>query len=405
MKFTAFGLEQGIIEGIEAMGFKDTTPIQEKTIPLILQGKDVIASAQTGTGKTAAFLIPVINSIISKKSNNKIKAMIIVPTRELALQIDQHLEGISYYTGISSIPVYGGRDGSSFVTEKQALISGTDIVVCTPGRIIAHLNMQYVDLSDLSCLILDEADRMLDMGFYDDIVKIISFLPKDRQNLMFSATMPKNIRDLARLILRNPEEINIALTRPVEKILQLAYMLYENQKLPLLKTVLMSEQLKSALIFCTTRSSAKNVSKELNKLGIDAEDIHSDLEQKEREQVLNKFKHRQIPVLVATDILSRGIDVENIDLVINYDVPADVEDYVHRIGRTARAENDGVAITLITEKDQHKFSEIEKLLNKTIHKAKLPLDLGEAPEYKPHERKRKVRRTYGRGRKNTRKKN
>jgi len=322
--------------------------------------------------------------------------MIIVPTRELALQIDQQMDGFSYYTPISSIAVYGGSDGKTFIQEKQALIEGADVVVCTPGKIIAHLNQEYVNIDDLEYLILDEADRMLDMGFYDDIVKIISHLPENRINLMFSATMPDKIRQLARKVLTKPLEINIAMSKPAEKILQQAYVIYEEQKLPLIKTILKGKKMKSVLVFCSTKKSTRDVARLLNKNKIHAEEIHSDLEQKERETVLQKFRSKQINILVATDIISRGIDIEDIELIINYDVPNEGEDYIHRIGRTARAETEGIALTFIAKEEQYKFQRIEKLLGKAVRKADVPKELGETPEYRTGSYKGKSgKKNYG----------
>lgn len=383
MKFDEFGFDLRLTEGIQAIGYINATPIQEQTIPIILSGKDLIGSAQTGTGKTAAFLLPVINNIITAEHSNFIKALVILPTRELAVQIDQQMEGFSYYTPVSSIAVYGGTDGASFSREKQSLIDGTDVVICTPGRMIAHLNQEYVDFSHLQYLILDEADRMLDMGFYEDIMQIISYIPKTRQNIMFAATMPKLIRELARKILVNPLEINIAISKPAEKILQIAYVVFDNQKIPMVKQFLHTKKLRSVLIFCSTKSNTKQLSRELKQEKLNVAEIHSDIEQTSREQVLLDFKNRKINILVATDILSRGIDVEDIDLVINFDVPNDGEDYIHRIGRTARAESDGVAITFVNQKEQHKFGEIEKLLEQEVHKGVVPIQFGEAPAYEP----------------------
>ncbi len=387
MRFSDFNFDPGVNEGIDAIGFDTPTPIQEQAIPLIMEGHDVIASAQTGTGKTAAFLLPIIHKVISKKHDEHIKALVIVPTRELAVQIDQQMEGFSYFTPVSSIAVYGGTGGGSFATEKQALSVGADVIIGTPGRLIAHLNMGYVKLKDLDYLILDEADRMLDMGFYDDIMKIISFLPERRQNLMFSATMPAKIRTLAKQVLYKPKEINIAISKPAENILQLAYVVYATQKIPLVKHILQTKALRSVLVFCSTKLNTKNVAKALKNAGLAVAEIHSDLDQSRREEVIIKFKSRKIHILVATDILSRGIDIEDIDMVINYDVPNDGEDYIHRIGRTARAESDGVAITLISEEEQKDFLAIENLLETTVHKAKTPLSIGETPEYKPARKK------------------
>ncbi len=384
MKFTEFGLDSRILEAIEIMGYKEPSPVQEKAIPAIMDGKDIIASAQTGTGKTAAFLLPVIHRLInSKKKGRTIKALVIVPTRELALQIDQQMDGFSYYTPISSIAVYGGSDANTFIKEKQALIEGADVVICTPGKMIAHLNQEYVNIQDLEYLVLDEADRMLDMGFFEDIVKIVSFLPKTRSNLMFAATMPDKIRQLARKVLVNPLEVNIAVSKPAENILQQAYIVYEEQKLGLIKTILQGKKLNSIIVFCSTKKNTKQVAKMLVKHKFNAEEIHSDLDQKEREEVLLGFRNKKINILVATDIISRGIDIEDIDLIINYDVPNEGEDYIHRIGRTARAASEGVAITFVNKDEQYKFQRIEKLLGSEIRKEALPEGLGEAPSYNP----------------------
>lgn len=376
------------------MGYENATPVQEQVIPPILAGKDIIASAQTGTGKTAAFLLPIINKLITTPhEEHHINCMIIVPTRELAVQIAQAMEGISYFTDVSSIAVYGGGDGTSFTTEKKALSTGVDMVICTPGRMIAHLNMGYVKLGDLRYLILDEADRMLDMGFSDDLNKIISFLPKNRQNLMFSATMPTKIRDLARKILHEPVEINIAISKPPEKIKQEAFVVYEPQKPPLVKHILKSKDFGSIIVFCSKKQNVKLLTRELKRSNFSVEEIHSDLEQEQREKVLLDFKNKKLKILVATDILSRGIDIEDIDLVINYDVPNDGEDYVHRIGRTARAASEGTAYTFITEKEQGKFGRIEQLLGKEVPKAQVPEQFGPTPEYAPS----KHREQGGRG--------
>jgi superfamily II DNA/RNA helicase len=400
LNFKEFGLHETLVEGIEATGYENATPVQEKVIPLILAGRDLIASAQTGTGKTAAYLLPIINLLLKTHSDDQINALVIVPTRELAIQIAQNLEGLSYYTSISSIAVYGGGDGSNFTTEKQALSRGADIVICTPGRMISHLNMGYVKLKGLKYLVLDEADRMLDMGFYDDLMKILSFLPPQRQNLLFSATMPEKIRELARKILHNPEEINIAISKPPAKIVQEAYVLYEAQKIPLITYLLKGRTEQSVLIFCSKKQAVKQLSRELKRARFNIEEIHSDLTQSAREQVMLDFRSRRLKILVATDIISRGIDIDNIDLVINYDVPNDGEDYIHRIGRTARAETDGTAYTFISEKEQNKFAIIEQLLGSPVNKGKIPDSFGPVPEYEP----RKGGRSKGRFKPHFRKK-
>ncbi len=384
MNFTEFGFDERLFEGIDSMGYETATPVQEQVIIPILQGKDIIASAQTGTGKTAAFLLPVMNKILTEPHDEHlINALIIVPTRELAVQIAQAMEGLSYFTNISSIAVYGGGDGTSFTTEKKALSSGVDVVICTPGRMIAHLNMGYVKMQAVKYLVLDEADRMLDMGFHDDIMKIISFLPKQRQNLLFSATMPMKMRELARKILHHPLEINIAVSKPPEQIVQEAFVVYEPQKIPLIKEILRSKDFQSVIVFCSKKMNVKQLSFELKRARFSVEEIHSDLEQDQREQVLLDFRNKKLKILVATDILSRGIDIEDIDLVINYDVPNDGEDYIHRIGRTARAASEGTAYTFITEKEQQRFAQIEELLGHAVTKAQVPEQFGPTPAYNP----------------------
>jgi superfamily II DNA/RNA helicase len=386
LKFTEFGFLPELLEGIEASNYETATPVQEQVIPPILTGRDVIASAQTGTGKTAAFLLPVMNQLLQNHVDGKTGALIIVPTRELAIQISQHIEGLSYFTHLSSIAIYGGSGGDNFIAEKKALQSGADIIVCTPGRMIAHLNMGYVNFKGLQFLVLDEADRMLDMGFQDDINKIIKAISENRQTLLFSATMPEKIRQLARKILRNPAEINIAISKPPAKVVQKAFVVHEPQKLPLIKLLLKQTPYKNALVFCSKKQTVKQLRRELKQAGFNIEEIHSDLEQAQRENVLGAFTSGRIPLLVATDILSRGIDIDTIDLVINYDVPGDGEDYVHRIGRTARAESDGVAYTLVGEKEQNKFAAIERLIEREVDKGEIPAHLGAAPVYSPRTR-------------------
>jgi ATP-dependent RNA helicase RhlE len=378
--FSEFGFDDDLMDGIDAMGYTTATPVQEQVIPHIIAGKDIIAAAQTGTGKTAAFLLPVLHKLLSHThQEHSINAMIVVPTRELAVQIAQTLEGITYYTDISFISVYGGTGGALFAAERKALEKGVDIVICTPGRMISHLNMGYVKLDGLKYLILDEADRMLDMGFYEDIIKIISYVPKDRQNLLFSATMPPAIRKLANTLLVNPVEISIAISKPPEQITQEAFLVYEPQKIPLVKHILQQKEFGSVLVFCSSKLSVKKLYEELKRARFPVGNIQSDLEQEQREQVLLDFKSKKLKILVATDILSRGIDIEDIDLVINYDVPHDGEDYVHRIGRTARAATKGTAYTFITDKELYKFQKIEKLLGKEVTKVPVPEQFGPAP--------------------------
>lgn len=371
------------MEGIEAMNYQQATPVQEQVIPRVLAGKDLIVSAQTGTGKTASYLLPILHKLSTTQGHDSIRALVIVPTRELAIQIVQNLEGFSYFTPVSSIAVYGGADGNSFSNEQRALTTGADIVVCTPGRFISHLNMGYVSIKQLQFLVLDEADRMLDMGFHGDILKILSFLPQQRQNLLLSATMPPKIRELARAILHQPDEIMLSISKPPTRITQQAFVVYQRQKNPLIQHLLRQHSFPSVLIFCSRKENVKQLAYELKQAHFSADAIHSDLEQVEREQVLSRFKHRQLTILVATDIVSRGIDIDNINLVINYDVPHDGEDYVHRIGRTARAETDGIAYTFVSETEQRKFAAIERLLGETITKAPVPEEFGETPAYQP----------------------
>lgn len=370
------------MEGLEAMGFEKPTPIQEKSIPIILEGNDVIGIAQTGTGKTAAFLLPAMSKIQDNPGDH-IHALIVVPTRELALQIDQAIQGFGYFAEISSMAIYGGGDASEFSQEKKALTEGVDIVVATPGRLISHLNLGYVDFSKLDFVILDEADRMLDMGFYADITKIVGHCNDDRQSLMYSATMPDNIYTLAKKILKNPETVSIALSKPAEKVLQVAYSVFKDQKIPLITSLLDGKDLQSIIVFTSRKSTVSDLYRAMKKKGFNCAPISSDLEQTEREKVMLDFRNRKIQILVATDVVSRGIDIEDIDLVLNFDVPNDAEDYVHRIGRTARAEKSGMAITFITPDEQHKFAKIEKLIEMEVLKAPVAEELGPTPEYNP----------------------
>ncbi len=398
MDFKDFGFDASLLEGIDAMNYTSTTPIQELAIPVILQGKDIIATAQTGTGKTAAFLLPIIHELVTgQHAEDTINTLILVPTRELAVQITQNLDAFSYFTPVSSMAIYGGGDGISYEAEKCALSKGADIVVCTPGRLISHLMAGYVRLEGLRHLVLDEADRMLDMGFHDDIIKIISYLPKDRQTLLFSATMPQSMRQLGMKITREPEEISISISKPPERIIQRALIVYEPQKIPMIQHLLKNIKFHKMVVFCSSKDSVKKLSRDLNRSGFKNEEIHSDLEQQEREQVLARFRSGRTNILIATDILSRGIDIEDIDVVINYDVPHDGEDYVHRIGRTARAETDGTAFTLVSEREQYKLKVIEDLLGYPVPKGEVPAALGATPEYNPVKRKDNRPRGGGNG--------
>ncbi len=396
MTFQDFKFHTGLQEGLDTMGFKSPTPIQQQAIPVVLSNKDMIACAQTGTGKTASYLLPVLHKIASVNNSGHINTLILAPTRELALQIDQQIEGLAYFTGSSSIAVYGGGDGINYEQQRRSLTDGVDIVVATPGRLIAHLNAGIVKLNQVEHLILDEADRMLDMGFYLDIVKIMSYLPQKRQTLMFSATMPSKIRELARKILTEPEQINIAVSQPSAGIQQDAYMVFDDQKLLLIRTLLKDADHKSVLIFASRKEIVKKLESTLQKAGLKAEAFHSDLEQEQREKIMVAFKGKQLPIIIGTDVLSRGIDVTGISLVINYDVPPDPEDYIHRIGRTARAETTGTAITFINDKDQRKFQRIEKLIGREIPKLILPDGFADGPVYNPSAEKPKNRGGFNR---------
>lgn len=387
MTFIDFNFDPKLQDGLESMGYTKPTPIQQQAIPVILSGQDVIACAQTGTGKTAAYILPVINRMMSA-DHRHLNTLVIAPTRELAQQIDQQIEGFAYFTGVSSIPIYGGGDGAAWDQQKKALEFGADIIIATPGRLIALLAAGTINLTHLQHLILDEADRMLDMGFFDDIVRIINYLPKERQTLLFSATMPPKIRTLANKILTNPAEINIAIAKPAAGIVQQAYVVFEEQKGALLKHVLKTVSWNSAIIFSSTKEMVKKLDGSFQRAGLPARAFHSDLDQQEREEILRGFKNKQINILIGTDVLSRGIDVEGIGLVINWDVPPDPEDYVHRIGRTARAETTGTAVTFINEKDQRRFFSIETLIGDVIPKLPLPESLGAGPAYEPQTKKK-----------------
>jgi len=381
MKFTELKLDEQLLEAISYMGFETATPIQEKVIPVILENRDIIACAQTGTGKTGAYVLPILNKLIGKTEHSA-DTLIIVPTRELAIQIEQQIQGFSYFISSSSIAIYGGGDGIDWELQKEALKRGTDIIIATPGKLLSHLKTGDVKFENIKHLVLDEADRMLDMGFIDDIQTIISFLPRKRQTLMFSATMPQSIRHLAKKILLSPVEISLAISKPVESVDQKAYLIFDGQKVSLLKHILTERKsYDSILIFTSTKSKVSDIVASLNKHGFHAKGISSNLDQDKREEVLGKFRARRIRILVATDVMSRGIDVREINMVINYDVPHDAEDYVHRIGRTARVNTKGEAITLVTQKDIRKLRKIEQLIEAIIPKHQPPDDMGVVPKW------------------------
>lgn len=384
MYFDELPLADEVLDALWDMHFDECTPVQEYTIPVILEGRDVISCAQTGTGKTAAFILPLLTNLLYDNHDpNKLNAIIMAPTRELAQQIDQQMEGFGFYVPFSSVAIYGGNDGGAWGTQSTGLQKGADIVIATPGRLLSLMNIYNIDFSGVKYFILDEADRMLDMGFYDDIMAVVNRLPKDRQTIMFSATMPANIRKMAKAIMNNPAEVQIAVSRPPESIRQQAIDIYEAQKTAFIVQKFSSsgdQELKKVIVFVGKKQRVKDLTRALRANHIDARAMHSDLEQKERDEVMLDFRNNKVDVLVATDIVSRGIDVDDIPLVINYDVPRDAEDYVHRIGRTARAENKGEAITLVSPEDKHFFNKIERFLQKSIERLPLPASLGAAPD-------------------------
>jgi len=384
MTFEELDLEEEVLDGLWSMNFRECTPVQEQAIPLLLAGKDLIGCAQTGTGKTAAYLLPILNHLIGKDHpEDAINAVIMVPTRELAQQIDQQVTGFAYYLPVSSVAVYGGSDGIVWEQQKKGLQAGVDIVIATPGRLLSYLKLGLIDLTQVQYFILDEADRMLDMGFFDDIMQIVNELPKRRQTMLFSATMPPKIRELAKTIMNKPEEIQIAASMPNDKILQSVYICYERQKANLVRLLFANTLPDKALIFASSKIKVKEVTRILRSMNLPVAEMHSDLDQPERDRTMQAFRTGKTNILVATDIVSRGIDIEDISVIINYDVPNDAEDYVHRIGRTARASADGLAVTFVSEDDQESFERIEKFLNKNIYRLPIPEELGEGPEYAP----------------------
>lgn len=395
MDFKDFNFNPELFEGLLAMGFKNATPIQTQAIPLILAHKDLIACAQTGTGKTGAFLLPIMNMLTENHDRHN-TTLILTPTRELAQQIDLQVEALSYFTNISSLTVFGGGDGIAYEQQKRSMREGVDIIIATPGRLIAHLSSGLLKMDQLKYLVLDEADRMLDMGFYEDIMKIVGYLPKERQTVMFSATMPPKIRSLAATLLKEPESISLAISKPAEGINQQVYLVHDDQKVPLLTDILKPATYKRIIVFAGRKEKVKELGKVFKKLGQKVAAFHSDLEQKDREAIMLDFKNSKLDVLIGTDVLSRGIDVTGIDLVINFDAPQDPEDYIHRIGRTARAATTGTAITFVNHKDKRKLANIEKLIERQIDRIALPEHLGEAPkestvdaEKKPYVKKKK----------------
>lgn len=398
MDFYDLDLSDNTLDAIDAMGWTSCTPIQEKCIPEIIKGKDVLGIAQTGTGKTAAYLLPILSMLDEEDfPEESINCVIMSPTRELAQQIDQAMQGFSYYMdSVSSVAVYGGNDGSRYDQEYKSMKMGADVIIATPGRLISHINMGNVDLGKVSFFALDEADRMLDMGFYEDIISIAKLLPTSCQTIMFSATMPQKIEDLAKNILKNPAIIKLAVSKPAEKIKQMACVCHENQKIGVLKDIFKTYGQKRVIIFSSSKLKVKEINKNLRMHNINSGEMHSDLMQSQRDEVMYAFKTGQVDVLVATDIVARGIDIDDISMVINFDVPHDSEDYVHRIGRTARADHDGIAITLVRGKEVGKFMQIEKFLGHEVDKIPLPKGLGKAPEYKVIE-ERKRKRDGGKG--------
>ena len=390
MRFDELALSDDILDALDAMHFEECTPIQEQSIDLILDGNDLIACAQTGTGKTAAYLLPIIDLLADTEATPTVKCVVMVPTHELAQQIDRQMEGFSYYIPVSSLAIHGGNDGKEFARQQHALRQGADMVIATPGRLLAHMKMGYVDLSHVKYFVLDEADRMLDMGFSDDIMRIVAELPKERQTLMFSATMPKKIQQLAATILTNPKEVKIAVSRPAEKIDQSVYICHEGQKDGLIKNLFKAGFNKRVIVFSSSKQKVKELTQQLRRGKWKAAEMHSDLDQKAREQVMLDFRAARIDILVATDILARGIDIDDIAMVVNYDVPHEAEDYVHRIGRTARADADGKAVTFVSERDQERWARIEAFLGIEVRRDAIPAELGEGPAYNPGKGRRRA---------------
>ena len=381
MKFSELQLDEQLLEAIGYMGFDTATPIQEKAIPVILNNEDLIACAQTGTGKTGAFVLPIIHKLINKTTQGT-DTLIICPTRELAIQIEQQIQGLSYFTSLGSMAIYGGGDGKDWDTQRNALQNGTDIIVATPGKLLSYLRLGNIKLKHVKHLVLDEADRMLDMGFIGALKEIISYLPRERQTLMFSATMPKSIDQLAKKILRTPAEIKLSISKTADGVTQKVYLAHDNQKNGIIAHILKErETYDSIIIFTSTKSKVSEIVKDLKNAGFSSKGISSNLDQNEREEVLRGFRSKKIRIIVATDVMSRGIDIKEINMVINYDVPHDAEDYVHRVGRTARANTKGEAFTLVNPKDMYKWSKIEKLIDLSIDKLQPPKELGEGPEW------------------------
>ncbi len=407
MRFDELELEDAVLDGLYDMNFEETTPIQELTIPLILKGKDVIACAQTGTGKTAAYVLPVINEL--SKGNHPadaVNAIIMAPTRELAQQIDQQIQGFTYFMpSVSAVAVYGGTDGITWEQQKRGLEMGADIVIATPGRLLSHIKLGTVDLSRVSFFVLDEADRMLDMGFYDDIMQVYKLLPPSCQTVMFSATMPPKIQTLAKSILKDPEEVKIAISRPPESIMQTAYICYDTQKIKILQELFKKSHPQRVIIFSSSKMKVKELSASLKRMNFNVAAMHSDLEQAQREEVMKEFKNGRVDILVATDVVSRGIDINDIKLVVNFDIPHDAEDYVHRIGRTARGTNgEGLAITFVSTDEQPQFKKIEDFLGKSIYKIPLSPEFGEVPSYEPDKYKKRGKKGGSSSHKDKRKK-
>ncbi len=382
MDFNSFGLCEEVMDGIRSLGFKSPTPIQAQAIPVVMEGRDLIGNAQTGTGKTGAFLLPVLDSIVQKKSSG-IHCLILAPTRELVKQIDEQIDGLGYFSGARSVTIYGGGIGGEiWEKQKNALVEGVDIVVATPGRLMAHMKMGYVDFSQLKMLVLDEADKMLDMGFLPDIEEILRSLPAKRQNLMFSATMPPRIEDLAKKMLDNPFQIKIQVSKPADRITQRVFLINDKAKIPLLTMILKKLDFTSLVVFTSTKAAVNEIVRNLKKAGLQAEGISSDLEQSQREDLVRHFKSSQFNVLIATDVMSRGIDIDGISHVVNFDMPPDPEDYVHRIGRTARGSSaTGVGISFVNEQDMGRLMAVEKLIERQITQLPVPPQYGPFPVY------------------------
>ncbi|GAA5520929.1 DEAD-box ATP-dependent RNA helicase CshA [Fodinibius salicampi] len=374
LSFEQFTLNEKLSLGLQDLNYTDPTPIQEECIPLILNGRDVIGAAQTGTGKTGAFVIPLIQRIMENPSEHT-QALILSPTRELAQQIEEQIFALGYHTGVSSATVTGGSD---YGTQVKAIRAGVDIIVATPGRLIDQMKVLDLDFSHLNYLVLDEADRMLDMGFLPDVMKIVKKLPEERQTMLFSATMVEEVQKVVDQVMKNPAEVEFEVSKPAESVDQQIYFVHPKQKLKLFEKLFDADKYETAIVFCATKRGTDEVERMLKKRGVDAVSMHGDRDQKERNEALRLFKNRSHPVMVATDVLSRGIDIDDVSLIVNFDVPNNPEDYIHRIGRTGRYDKSGTAITFVSNKDKKYYHSIKEVVGDQLSVKELPEEKNES---------------------------